>query len=163
MSLYTNLHVNPSFNYKSFLVFFLFRKVRLKETQYYNSAALSHFNILLCLITLNESVLKIITIKHKFKTKADGNSKQSSTKKETQKTNYKKPLFCCSECSPANCVLQITKRNTLSCETGSDVTASTVTKFFSDISYCLWVTMTEIFSKVLVEKISYYSVACFYN
>jgi len=83
------LHVNPSFNYKSFLSFFLFRKVGFKETQYYNYAALSHFNILLCLITLNKSVLKIITIKHQCKAKADGNSKQSSTKKETQKTNFK--------------------------------------------------------------------------
>jgi hypothetical protein len=41
------------------------------------------------LITLKKSVLKIITITHQFKTKADVNSKQSSTKKETHKTDNK--------------------------------------------------------------------------
>jgi len=59
------------------------------SSQYYNNVALFHVNILFCLITLKKSVLKIITITHQFKTKAGRNSKQSSTKKENQKTNYK--------------------------------------------------------------------------
>jgi hypothetical protein len=53
------------------------------------NSAFKGLNILFCLITLKKAVLEIITITHPFKTKVDRNSKHSSTKKETQKANYK--------------------------------------------------------------------------
>jgi hypothetical protein len=56
-------------------------------------------NILFCLITLKKAVLKIITITHQFKTKADRNSKHSSTKKGNPENQLQKRLFRCKHCS----------------------------------------------------------------